>query len=337
MRFSWKRWRLALVATLTALAISVALAGKALAAEPGESNYWTPENVGGQELYTPTTNNISEARNGGYLIDVWRGDDNDHVWISVNNGSPFTLRADNGSYSETYTSPTVVPYGSGEFMILHVGTDSNIYWTIYNPANGTNWAGGWNQVPWQTSSPSMAVSATQIGAGSTDIFMVYHSSDSDQIWGTYFDGSGSGWQAAEQVAGGLSPWAPSVTWNPSSGWLFATVRGEDNGVWMSASQWAAGSEFGSWNQVAPPGSTYDTPHLAALNSGNMIAGYLDNNDNQQYALFDQWGNPSPGGWGPDNTGWQSAVAAVLIAAGTAIYAILTGEDSIVYWKRVYGS
>jgi hypothetical protein len=73
MRFSLKRWRLAPVAALTAIAMSLALAGPAFAAEPGESNSWTPENVGGQQLFTPTTNNVGEARNGGYLADVWRG------------------------------------------------------------------------------------------------------------------------------------------------------------------------------------------------------------------------------------------------------------------------
>jgi len=43
MRFSWKRWRLAAVAALTALAVSVALAGPAFAAEPGESGNWQNE------------------------------------------------------------------------------------------------------------------------------------------------------------------------------------------------------------------------------------------------------------------------------------------------------
>jgi len=137
------------------------------------------------------------------------------------------------------------------------------------------------------------------------------------------------------VAGGESPWAPSVTYNPASGLLFATVRGMDNAVYMSSSVYAAGSNFGSWFQIAPPGSTYGTPHLAALDSGTMVGNYLDTDEHQQYALFDQHGNPTTW-WGPDSTWWQSAAAAILVAVGTAIYALLTGEDSVVYWKRVYG-
>ena len=333
MRFSWKRWRLPLVAAATAVAMSVALAGPAFASEPGESSSWTPEQAGGGNVYTPNTNNISEARNGSYLMDVWRGDDNDHVWMSVNNGPPFTLQNPDGTYTETYTSPTVVPYGQNLFMILHVGVDSNIYYTFYDPSSG-NWSDFWYSVPGQYSPVNMPVSVTQMGAGSTDLFMVYHSSNNDVVWGTHY-GAGS-WEPAQQVAGGESPWAPSVTYNPASGLLFTMVRGEDNAVYMSDSQWAAGSLFSSWRQMTQAGATYDTPHLAALDSGTMVGNYLDTDDHQQYALFDQGGNLYSW-WGPDNTWWQSTVAAVLVAAGTAIYALLTGEDQMVYWKRVYGS
>jgi hypothetical protein len=50
MHFSWKRWRLVLIAALTALAVSVTFAGPALAAEPGEWGSWSPETVNNHNM-----------------------------------------------------------------------------------------------------------------------------------------------------------------------------------------------------------------------------------------------------------------------------------------------
>jgi hypothetical protein len=325
----FNRWRLMLVAALAAGAMSVAFAGQALASEPGEWNYWTPENVGGQELQTPV--NVGEARNGGYLLDVWRGADNSHVWMSVNNGSPFTL-----GDTATNAAPAVVPYGTNEFMVIHTGTDGNIYWTIVEPAGGT-WWGEWYQVPYQSTDAAMAVSATQMGAGSQLVYMVYHSSTDDHLWGTLFNGGsgGSGWQPAQDLGGGQSVWAPSVVYNPTSQLLFAAVRGEDNAVYLSSSAWS-GADWSPWTQVAPPGSTEDTPHLAVMSDGLMLADFLDTSNNIWYRAFDPYGNPGAG-WSADTTGWQSVWAATLVAVGYAVVAILTGEDGVAYWKQVYGS
>jgi hypothetical protein len=185
MHFSWKRWWLPLAAMLTALAMSLAVAVPAYAAVPGESNYWSGEQANGIIAANGT---ISQARNGGHLMDVWRGATNNTVWMAINNGAPFTL----GS-TTTYNSPTVVAYGSGYFMILHVGTNNNIYYTFIDPAN-RNWSGTWYSIPGQ--STNMPVSATQDGAGQNNIELAYHSSNSDVVWSAFYDGNGSGWGGA---------------------------------------------------------------------------------------------------------------------------------------------
>lgn len=181
----FKRWRLMLVAALAAGAMSVAFAGHALAAEPNEWNYWNNENAGGYQINT--NNNISEARNGGYLMDAWRGATNNRVWLSINNGDPFTLPNPDGTYTATYVSPTVVPYSYNAFMILHTGMDGNIYWTLFFPGNST-WSGQWYRIPQQNTSVDMTVSATQIGAGTSVVYLAYHSSNDDRLWGTIFNG-----------------------------------------------------------------------------------------------------------------------------------------------------
>jgi hypothetical protein len=319
MHFSWKRWWLPLAAMLTALAMSLALAGPAFAAEPGESGSWTAENVNGP---LAANGSISQARNGAYLMDVWRGATNNTVWMSVNNGTPFTL----GS-TTTYNSPTVVSYGTGQFMILHVGTNNNIYYTTYNPAFGT-WLGYWAPIPGQ--STNMQVSATQDGAGRNTIELAYHSSNDDRVWTTFFDGTN--WYSAVNPSGGSSPEAPSVVYNSATGVTWVVARGEDNQIWMVSSL-----SNGSWGSWRPQGGyTLSQPSIAALPDGNMLVSFLEPDTlRPSYGRFTAYGT-LVGGWSEDITGWQTYYPIFLSVVGNAIYAILTGTNGgFVFNKQAY--
>lgn len=66
MHFPRKRWRLALMAVLAALAVSVTFVSPAFAGETGESGTWNEEYVGNQPLESQGT--VTEARNGGSLF-----------------------------------------------------------------------------------------------------------------------------------------------------------------------------------------------------------------------------------------------------------------------------
>jgi hypothetical protein len=90
----------------------------------GESSKYTLEMVQGSPFGLATRNDRSEARNGGKLLEVWRGGNNDTVWMSLNNGTPFQI----GTGSATHVAPAVVPWGDRSFMVLHTGTDGNIYY-----------------------------------------------------------------------------------------------------------------------------------------------------------------------------------------------------------------
>jgi hypothetical protein len=322
MRFSWRRWRLPLVAALTAAAMSLALAGPAAASEPGESGSWSPEWVGNQDL--SAHGSISQARNGGFLIDVWRGASGNQVWMSINNTNPFTLGT-----TQTNNSPTVVAWGSNSFMVFHVGVDNNIYYTVVNPSN-QNWWGTWYPVPNQ--STNMPVSVTQLGASSQDLYMVYHANDStDRVWGTQYQSSGGTWTAAENISGGLSPAAPVVAFNPTNYRIYVAARGEDNEVWTTYSD-----RTGYWTSwVAQGGYTYVSPGIAALPDGNMLLSNVDENSYRPtYRTYDRNGN-STGGWSTDNTGWQTVYPVFLSVVGYAVYALLTGQNGFVYNKQAY--
>jgi len=327
VHFSWKRWRLVLVAMLAAFAVSVAFAGEANAAEPGESGSWNEEYVGTDPLSARGA--VSEARNDAELLQVWRGATNNIVWLSYDNGNPFQLTNPDGTSTATYYSPTVVPYGQNSFMVFHTGTDGNIYYTTVDPESGT-WNGSWLAVPSQ--STNMAVSVTQLGAGSTQLYMVYHSSNDDRVWGTLFDGYG--WQGAQNIGEGSSPSAPSVTYQPFTG-LTVAVRGEDNQVWMSGS----GSPYNQWSPWAPQGGyTYTSPTVVANGqTGTVLVSYVDENTYRpSYRVYGVNGNPV-GGWSQDITGWQTIYSVGLSVVGAAIYVLLTGQNGIVYYKQAYSS
>lgn len=326
MRFFRKRWRLALVAGLTAIAIPLALAGPASAAEPGEANSWNAEWVGNQNL--SASGPISEARNGPngtYLLDAWRGATNNQVWLSLNNGLPFTLGT-----TATYYSPTVVPWGSDSFMIFHVGTDNNIYYSALTYNNGWTWSGRWVAVPLQ--STRGPVSVAQLGSGSYNLFMVYQSSNSDNVWGTYFDGAGgSGWGDTTTIAGGLSPSPPSVAFNPVTQVLYVVAQGEDNQVWMT-DDWG-----GNWNSWwGQGGQTNQSPSIAALPDGNMLVSMLGGNGIPNYSTYNQYGYQTSG-WSQDITDWQSiySVALSVVAYASTVVALLTGLNGQAYWKSAY--
>ena len=327
MHFSRKRWRLALIGALTAIAVSVTFASPAFAAEPGEENTWHPEMVSDQTLQVETQGTLSEARNGGSLLEVWRGADNNQVWMSWNNGYPFYL----GVNTATYVSPTVVPYGPDYFMVFQVGTDGSINYTVVYGDDETS--GYWTQVPGQTT--NMPVSVTQMGPGSWALYMVYRGAGTDtRLWGTLFNAS---WQFTSTIVGATSYSAPSVAWNDASQELFVVQRGTDNQAWMIGGTWGmSGITWWSGGQSYYSGNNdFYTPTIAVNSPGDMLVADIDYNNNPQYQTYDEWGNAT-GGWSVDVTYWQTNFVIALAAVGIAIYALITGEDSNhVYYKQAF--
>jgi hypothetical protein len=327
MHFSRRRWRIALIAMLTVLAVSVAFTGEAFAAEPGEADNWNVEHVGDQQL--SARNTVSEARNDGNLLQVWRGETNNIVWLSFNGNDPFQLTNPGGTSTATYVSPTVVPYGTVSFMVFHTGTNGLIYYAQVNPESGT-WANSWTAVPYQTSND--AVSVAQLGAGSEQLYMMYRATNNDEIWGTRWDPL-SGWTGTQTIAEGLSPSAPTVTYNPGSG-VWAVLRGEDNAVWMSYSD-NNGNQWGDWTPQG--GYTTQTPTIAASAATNqMLVSYVDQTYRPNWRTYSVYGSAT-GGWSQDFTGWQTIYAVSLSVVGAVVFAILTGQDGYVYYKQVYYS
>ena len=280
MHFPRKRLRLALIAVLAALGVSVTVAGPAFAAEQGESGSWNEEYVGNQQL--EVRGHVTEARNAGELVQVWRGETNNAVWMSIDNGNPFTLGT-----TATYVSPTIVPWGNN-FMVIHTGTDDNIYYTTLwvNSDGSPGWTGSWYQVPNQTT--DAAVSAAQMGAGSANVIMMYQGTSNNNVYSTTY--LGGAWQPAQWVSGGTTFTGPGVTYNSVSATVFAVIRGEDNQVWMNS---IVNGQWGSW--TGQGFYTYNTPQIGVnAATGNMLVSAVGEGNNiPNYRAYDRNGN-NPG-------------------------------------------
>jgi hypothetical protein len=332
MHFPRKRWRLGLTAVLAALAVSVTLASPAHAAEQGEWNNWTPETINNGAQQLTAQGSISEARNGADLLQVWRAADTtlpgaNQVWASYNHGPAFSI---GGSSTQTYASPQAVAAGDGYFYVFHTGTDGNIYYTgVYG---NNNYSHTWAQVPGQTTPNNMPVSVTQMGPNSNQLYMVYHSASNDAVWGTRYDGAN--WVNTENIDGGTSPSAPSVTYNTTQNRVYVAAQGEDNQVWTIGG-YLYQSYMVWFDWTAQGGGTVGTPSVAATSDGTMLVDYRAADDRIWYRLFNS-GMSALGDWSQDTTFWQTLSVAILVAVGNRVYAIITGEDNNnVYYKQAF--
>jgi len=304
---------LALVATATQTLAQI-MVGQ------GQGGPWTAEDVGGplnlQGVY-------SEARNAGHLLSVWRGATNNQVWMSLNNGRPFTIGG-----TVTFQSPTVAPFGNDSFMVFHTGDNADIWYTqVFG--DGSN-SGTWNAVPGNFT--NLPVSVAQMGPSSNQLYMVYRGLGNDlRVWGTWYNGQSNAWAGAENINGGLANNAPGVSMNNATNQLFVTAQGTDNQLWMTHQTLGASS----WNGWARMGVfTSNTPHSAACANGNMVVSILDANGNPEFAKFDGFGN--------QQSSWVLAeifpitfVSGIqLTANGNNVYA-LANIDGSGLWRLIY--
>lgn len=320
----FKRWRLMVVALVAGLAVLVSTT-EAFAGEPGEASGWNTEMANS----TPVQGRgVSEAytADGHAHMTVWRGETNNQVWMSVDNGTPFTVGT-----TATYVAPTVVQWGTSGFAVFHVGTDGYVYWNrIGDPTNPSSswsfWANASLQI--RTSAP---VAVTRVNSPFTNQLMMAWQGygGNNETYSSYYNGNG--WQAPVDT-GGVSPSAPAIAYNDSSNAIFLGVRGTDNAFWLDRQNLG-----GSWQGWSPRGGGIDQqPSLAAASNGTMLA-EGSAGGRPYYDQLDSNGNPSGGqGWSVDVTGWSTNYTVVLVAVGIAIFALLVGQDAdTIRWKQAW--
>jgi hypothetical protein len=310
--------KLSVVVCLTGLAV-VATATPSFAQfilGVGQGGNWTAESADGnlklQGVY-------SEARNAGHLLSVWRGATNNQVWMSLDNGSAFTIGG-----TVTFESPTVVPFGSDSFMVFHTGDQGNIYYTqVFGDGDND---GTWTAVPGNFT--NLPVSVAQMGTNSNNLFLVYRGLGNDlRVWGTWYDGQTNTWAAADNISGGSANTAPGVAMNYATNELIVTAQGTDNQLWMTHQALGASS----WNSWSPMGvSTFNTPHSVACANGNMVVSIITGNNDAEFAKFDGFGDQESA-WAEDAESDPFSSGVQLTANGNSVFA-LTNFEGGGFWR-----
>ena len=263
---------------------------------------------------------------------MWKGENDEHVWVAINHGNAFQV-----GNTTTFVAPTVVAWGNNQFMIFHVGQDDHIYYTWIN-SSGSEASQGWVAVPNQTT--SQPVSVAQVGAQGFGLYMMYHSRTDNKVWGTFFNPGGgnfpatSSWGSIVNVNGGLTGSSPTVTYDVGTGILYSVVRGLDNQLYLNNTK-PGTINWGSWQPVG--GSTPDQPSIAAAQdvTGNLLLAYRGFDSHIYYDSFTLGGAST--GWHADVTGWQTNFPVFLTANGSTIYTIMTGNDTVAWWKQAFVS
>ncbi|MEU0041225.1 hypothetical protein [Streptomyces sp. NPDC006333] len=205
-------------------------------------------------------------------MQVWRGYDNNNIWVSINNGAP--LAWPNG---QSYAAPQVVWTAYG-FRVYHTGTDGHIYYAGLSysgngPSANLTALGGWQQVPNNVVTPNdspPAVTALYNPGDSTSdpenggesVYLAYRGANSTQIYGVYFYGVGSNrypnnWHAPTAIPSATSEVAPSLAYNQSWNRIVMAWAGQDAHVWVASqivgnSSWSAPDMVGTMQTVTRP-------------------------------------------------------------------------------------
>jgi hypothetical protein len=306
---------LAIVATATPLFAQI-LVGV------GEGGNWNAENVGDldplqlQALY-------SEARNAGHLISVWRGATNNQVWMSRDNGVPFTIGG-----TVTFESPAVAPFGSDSFMVFHTGDDGNIWYAqVFGDGTHDN---TWTAVPGNFT--NLPVSVAQMGTNSNNLFLVYRGLGNDlRVWGTWYDGQTGTWAAADNISGGLANNAPGVSMNNATNQLIVTAQGTNNHLWMTHQALGA-SSWNGWSDMGV--TTVNSPYSAACADGNMVVSIINSNLTASFAKFDGFGDQESG-WAEDSEQEPFSSGVQLTANGDSVFALTNFNGNGLWRGSIY--
>jgi hypothetical protein len=256
--FQWNRI-VRVLALAGVFAITVGK-GSAQSLSDDSGNGLNLEYVNGNPLTMQMNTGYNEARINGVLMEVWEGATNQNVWMSINNGLPFTF-----SEALTNNTPTVIPYGSDQFMVFFTGTDNHI-WYSFVGTDGSN-PGRWYQVPNNQTTGMPVAAAPMGGPGTTNVFVAYHGNTTDNIYQTWYDGSSGTWSDAEDLGRGVSPSHPAVTYNIATNQMVVAIQGTNNHLLIN-SQALGAQGWGIWQDEGL--LCLGPPALVSIPSGRMV-------------------------------------------------------------------
>ncbi|MFJ4851516.1 MULTISPECIES: hypothetical protein [unclassified Streptomyces] len=313
------------VALMAALALVMGSGATAFAAQPGEETYPHQQYENGAPL---RHRGFTEARDLRDLVQVWRGFDNDNIWVSINNGAPMQWPG-----AQSHAAPQIVWTAYG-FRVYHTGTDGHIYYAgLSTDAYGHITAlGSWQQVPNNVVTPNDSPPAvtslyhagdvnSELDHGGESVYLAYRGANSTQIYGAFFYGVGSNrypnnWHAPTAIPHATSEVAPSLSYHQSWNRIVMAWAGEDLHTWAASqivghSDWSAPEQIGTMQTVTRP------------------ALVLTDNGGGQIAVV-----PYANGWSGGTTELISIFRDTSRASGIG-YALWTGEITGNNWSNLF--
>ena len=324
MSILFKRWRLLTVALVTALAVFAGTTS-AFAAQPGEGTQWSDETTNGNSVQTQDT--YGEAYGGitGNRVNIFRGDTDNHVWVSVNGGGAFGIGSNgNPNTTQTLVAPRVI-YSNNFFYAFHTGTDGFIYWSRVadttlgagTPAAdiASQWS-NWTQITGNFTNQSVSVASDPFG-----LLMTYRGRGADtRLWSAWLNVGSDVFNSAVPMGGQVSNSAPVVSYSPVFNTFTAVFRGLlDNQVYRMSQ--VAGQT--SWSDpVVMSGITTGTsPVVADDSQGNQLIAAVDLNGGIHFEAIEAAGLSF--GWSTESAGMVTDVPVFLSVANGVFFVLAT--------------
>jgi len=317
------RWKLAVVAVMTAVALALT-AGTALAAMPGEGGIWTAVGYiqpGGGQGTLESADVPSEADNQGHQVHVWEAADaSGNIWFNYDDGNPFQIPGG----GVTHQAPEVVPFGTFGFAAFHRGNDSH----IYVASSGTGRPGSWTSWTQLSDTTPFSPSVARINGGGSELYMVYRSNDAQRtIYGRYFNGSI--WSSPEWL-GGTTDYAPSIAWSAASQRYFIVHTGTDDHVYINNAPYGSDPNPNGWTSLG--GIVNGPPSIAASTGSRMLVGAAvrATGDTWYTELLSGGGQlpfGQPGVWHEDSAHQFALNAVRVFAIGVNFYAFIVNRQN----------
>ncbi|MBD0707057.1 MULTISPECIES: hypothetical protein [unclassified Streptomyces] len=349
-RFAGSRgFRTAAVALVAAFAAVLGLATSASAVWgfPGEGGDWKPVNyAGGQITSRSSTGEARDNRNN--IVHVWRGADNDNLYISLNSGPAYVLPG-----AQTWTPPRVIwtdDGGRGNFRVFHTGTEGHVYQhrvqltpAYQLPATLPDWT----RIPNDTRTTD-TVPVAVAALPNNSFMLAWNSQSNDDIWTMYYNGETATYGSPAVVPNALSKDAPALAaqvdtdnsdpapWNQ----VVLAFTGTDNRVYLSrqrygSSGWTSPRQIFAANTY---GWTRQAPSVALSRSGYGVISLAEDRD----STIGSYIISRDGGWSgyyEENTFANTyGKTPLAVIDGTAFYYVINGTASGlsgVLWKKAY--
>lgn len=342
LRKKLRRFRLAVAAVLTALTLVAVAAPAAFANEPGESNTWSAE-MAGQDQVRSVTGSVSEARDPYGNHALVTTNTTGQVVLTYNSGSEYTWWD-----SQTYATPQIIWTNFG-WRVFHTGGDRHVYYAGFTVnSDGSITLGSWVQVPGNVLSnidnpPGVVAVIGPVDTTSEEWELVWTGTDNQLYaqWHIRYQGDNNiGYFASPQtIPGATSYYGPNIAFDGVNQRFYAVWTGTDNLVYAALQSYGSGY-WGNTVRIGGYGYQFNgVPAIRFVNNGfdGLVVAHDSVSDTYRISAIDDGNTPlTTQPWSAESTNWGTGGSAALVAvAATILYLLAPDNNGYVYNKQAY--